>query len=169
MELFEAIHHRRSIRKYENRPVPDEVVKKILAAAMTAPSAGNAQPWQFVVVTDRERLDRAGDVHPYVGMAKSAPLGILVCGDTRLEKYPGFWPQDCAAATQNLLLAAHAEGLGAVWTGIYPMAERADKFAEIFGLPEGVVAFGFVPMGYPAQESRFEDRFKEERVHRDKW
>ena len=90
MELLEAIYTRRSIRQYQDRPVSDEVVRTILGAAMMAPSAGNVQPWQFIVVTDPALLNQVKDVHPYVGMAAEAPLGILVCGDLSLEKYPGF-------------------------------------------------------------------------------
>ena len=112
MDIFEAIHGRRSIRKYTDEPVSDVDVKKILQAAMVAPSAGNQQRWQFVVVRDRETLERIKDVNPYVPMADHAPLGILVCGDVSLEKHPGFWVQDCSAAVQNLLLAVHGLGLG---------------------------------------------------------
>ncbi len=170
MDVLEAIHTRRSIRKYEEgRDISEEQVRTLLAAAMTAPSAGNAQPWHFVVVRDpaiRERLSRT---HPYVGMAATAPVVVVVCAEPALEKYPGYWVQDCSAATQNLLLAACDLGLGTVWTGLYPMEERCKAVAEILNLPQGVIPLSLVPVGHPVQEFKHQDRYKEERVHRETW
>ncbi|MDD3312070.1 nitroreductase family protein [Pseudodesulfovibrio sp.] len=165
MELMQALTTRRSIRKFEDRPVDRALVRQMLAAAMMAPSAGNAQPWQFVVVDDRKVLDAASEIHPYVKMAARAPLGILVCGDLGLEKYPGYWAQDCSAAMENLLLAAHGLGLGAVWTGVHPMADREAGFRELLGLPETVIPLGFAVLGWPAQAPASESRFREDRVH----
>lgn len=169
MDIFTAIHTRRSIRKFEDRDVPRDLIHKILDAAMMAPSAGNAQPWQFVVITDRKKLAGVVPFNPYAAMAAKAPLGILVCGDPRLEKYPGYWVQDCAAATQNLLLAAHGSGLGAVWTGIYPMQDRVENFRRYFGLPDAVVPLGLVVLGWPDQRPGPENRFKPERIHDNHW
>ncbi len=169
MDVFEAIYTRRSIRKYEDKPVSEELVKELLGAAMMAPSAGNAQPWQFIVVDDREKLDAVPAINQYAVMAKKAQLGILVCGDLSLEKYAGYWVQDCSAAIQNLLLATHAKGLGAVWTGIHPIEERVDGFKKLFNLPEQVIPLGFMVIGWPAQESKKKDRYKEERVHKNSW
>ncbi|MCQ1534629.1 nitroreductase family protein [Methanosarcina sp. KYL-1] len=165
MDTLEAIHTRRSIRKYTDRPVPWELVKELLRAAMCAPSAVNAQPWVFVVIDDRKLLDEIPTYSPYAGMCREAPLAIMVCGDTTQEKAPGFWVQDCSAATQNLLLAAHAVGLGAVWTGIYPMEDRVEGFRKAFGLPEHVIPLGLVPIGYPAQSPVLQDRYRVEKVH----
>ncbi|SKA92198.1 Nitroreductase [Paucidesulfovibrio gracilis DSM 16080] len=167
MDVFEAMHTRRSIRKYTDEPVSDETVRELLGAAMMAPSAGNAQAWQFVVIRDRALLERVKEFSPYAGMAAGAPLGILVCGDTSLEKYPGYWVQDCSAAMQNLLLAVHAKGLGAVWTGVHPIADREAGFRAMCGLPDNVKPLGFAVIGHPAQERRSEDRFNPERVHWD--
>jgi len=169
MDVLEAIYQRRSIRKYKNQPVPEELVREILAAAMMAPSAGNAQPWQFIVITERETLARVKDFNPHAGMAAEAPLAIMICGDLNLEKFPGFWVQDCAAATQNLLLAAQARGLGTVWTGIYPMEDRVASFSRHFGLPPRVIPMALVVMGWPAQKIKGEDRFKVERIHTETW
>ena len=169
MELLEAIHTRRSIRQYRGQPVPAEVVRTLLGAAMMAPSAGNVQPWQFVVVTDANLMNQVKDVHPYVGMAAQAPLGILVCGDLSLEKFPGFWVQDCAAAMQNLLLAAHDQGLGAVWTGIHPVEERVARFRTIFELPEHIIPLGLAVIGWPAKPGRRKERYKADRVHQNRW
>lgn len=166
MNVMEALMTRRSVRKYvEGKSVPDEMVREILEAAMMAPSAGNGQPWRFVVVNDREVLDSMVGLHPYIHMVKHAPLGILVCGDLSLEKYPGYWVQDCAAAMENMLLAIHGLGLGAVWTGIYPMEDRVTAFRSLFNLPEQVIPLGFAPVGWPAQQPKSESRFKEDRVH----
>ncbi len=169
MELLEAIYTRRSIRQYQDRPVSEEAVRTILGAAMMAPSAGNVQPWQFIVVTDPLQMNRVKDVHPYVGMAAGAPLGILVCGDLSLEKFPGFWVQDCSAAMQNLLLAAHDLGLGAVWTGVHPIEERVERFRTIFELPEQVVPLGLAVIGWPVKPGRRKERYKAERTHQNRW
>jgi len=169
MDALEAIHTRRSIRKYADRPVPDELVQKLLSAAMSAPSAWNTQPWHFVVITDRKLLAQIPKVNPYAAMAKGAPLAILVAGDVTLKQVPGYWVVDCAAAVQNLLLAAHALGLGAVWTGVYPRQERMEGFRRLLSLPENVAAHSLIVLGYPAETLAREDRFKQERVHHDRW
>jgi nitroreductase len=169
MELMEAIHTRRSIRKFEQRPVPDELVKEILAAAMSAPSAGNQQPWHFVVITDRDILAKTPAINPYAAMAREAPLAILIGADLALEKYPGYWVQDCSAAVQNMLLAAHGKGLGAVWTGIYPLPDRVEGFKKLCNLPEKVIPLALVVMGYPAQTLKPENRFRPDRIHRNTW
>ena len=165
MDTIEAIHTRRSIRKYTDRPVPRELVTELLRAAMSAPSAVNAQPWVFIVIDDRKTLEEIPTFSPYAGMCREAPLAILVCGDTTLEKVPGYWVQDCSAATQNLLLAAHACGLGAVWTGIYPIKDRVEGFRKAFGLPEHVIPLALVPIGYPDQEPGPQDRFDRKKVY----
>ena len=169
MDTLEAIHTRRSVRKYENKPISEDVVQKLLAAAMMAPSANNAQPWQFVVITERKLLDEIPNINPHAWMAGQAPLAILICGDLSLEVSPGYWPVDCAAAVQNLLLAAHALGLGAVWTGVYPRQERMDGLRRLLNLPEHVVAHTLIPLGYPAEHPVTEDRFRQERVRRNCW
>lgn len=169
MDIFEAIATRRSIRKYTEQPVTEEDIRAVLNAAMMAPSAGNAQPWHFVVVRDAGLKARVAELNIYAAMARTAPAGILVCGDPRLEKYPGFWVQDCSAAIQNLLLAAHGRGLGAVWTGIYPVAERVEGFRSAFGLPAEIVPLGYIVLGYPAQQPQAASRFREDRVHWDMW
>jgi nitroreductase len=123
MEAFEAILSRRSIRKYLPTPVSEHDIHQLLDAAMNAPSSSNGQPWHFVVVSDRKLLDEIPRFHAYSGMLKEAPLAVVVCGDTSLEKTKGVWVQDCSAATQNLLLAARALGLGSVWLGVYPLED----------------------------------------------
>jgi len=136
---------------------------------MQAPSAANEQPWQFVVIDDRAALDAIPSFSPYASAARGAPLGVLVCADTRNLPLPGFWVQDCSAAIQNLLLAAHALGLGAVWTGVYPLQDRVTGFVRACRLPDGVLPLGFVVLGYPAETPAPQDRYREDRVYRNTW
>jgi nitroreductase len=169
MDALETIHTRRSIRKYENRLVPEEMVQKLLAAAMQAPSARNQQPWQFVVIDDRAMLAEIPVFMPNAAMAGEAPLAILICGDLSLEKSEGYWVVDCAAATQNLLLAAHALGLGAVWCGVFPREPRMEGLRRLVGLPENVMAHSLVVLGFPADQVPREDRYRPDRVRRNHW
>lgn len=169
MDALEAIYSRRSVRKYQDRPVPEELVNKLLAAAMCAPSARDAQPWQFVVIDERQVLAEISRINPNAQMVAHAPVGLLVCGDLSLEKSPGFWVIDCAAAVENMLLAAHALGLGAVWTGVYPRQERMDGLRNLLHLPEHIIPHSFVVFGYPAEQPPRRERFHAERIHRNKW
>jgi nitroreductase len=129
MNTIEVILNRRSIRKFAARPVEKEIIIKILEAGMYAPSARNTRAWQFVVIENREKLDHLSQLHPYAKMLHQAPLAILVCGDRHLEKEEGYLTINCAAATQNILLAAYESGLGSVWLGVYPRTERMNKIA----------------------------------------
>ncbi len=169
MNVMEALLSRRSVRRYTAQPVEEEKLEQLLRAAMAAPSAGNQQPWQFLVIRDRRTLDRICEFHPYAQMCHEAGLAILVCGDTSFERHEGFWVQDCSAATENLLLAAHGLGLGAVWVGVYPRAERVDALHALFQMPESVVPFCIVAIGYPAEEKQQVNRYQAERVHSEAW
>jgi nitroreductase len=169
MDALEAIRTRRSVRKYRDQPVPEELVQKLLAAAMNAPSARNGQPWQFVVIDDGRMLADVAEINPNAQMARSAPLGILVCGDLSLEKSQGYWIVDCSAAVENILLAAHALGLGACWTGVFPREERMKGLRQLVKLPENVIAHSLVIVGYPAEQPPPLERFRPERIHRNGW
>jgi nitroreductase len=169
MDTLEAIHTRRSVRAYQDKPVPEELINKLLAAAMAAPSARNQQPWEFVVITDKSILNSLPSINPFTQMALEAPLAILVCGNLKAETSPGYWVVDCSAATQNMLLCAHALGLGAVWTGTYPNEERMDGYTELLGLPEHILPHSLVVVGYPATVPPPENRFKPERIHHNGW
>jgi nitroreductase len=169
MDALEAILTRRSIRSYTDQPVTDEVVDGLMRAAMAAPSAGNQQPWQFVLVRDRTLLSEIATISPYGGMLSSAQLAVAVCGDLSLERIGGFWVQDCSAATENLLVAANAMGLGAVWLGVYPVEERAAGVRTRLGLPEHVVPLGIVSIGYPAENPGPADRYDRGRIHLERW
>jgi nitroreductase len=167
--LINVILTRRSIRRYSGKTVNKSDINLLLKAAMYAPSARNEQPWHFIVIDDRGLLGRISEVHPYASMLPGAALAILVCGDENLELSKGYWPVDCAAATQNILLAAHALGLGAVWLGVYPRQERQSALRKIFGLPSHVHAFSLISIGYPAEEKGLPDRLKKERIRWNEW
>lgn len=169
MDACEGITTRRSVRRYTDKPVSAELIKKLLTAAMSGPSTGNQQPWQFVVITDRKQLDALASVKPYKATLTQAPLAVVVCGDQRLSKWRDFWLVDCSIATQNLLLAAHAFGLGAVGLGCHFMAERSQPVREILGLPDEILSFSVVPIGYPAQTVWPVERYQEQRVRYQRW
>lgn len=164
-----AIFKRRSIRNYTGEQVSDAEVEALLRAAMAAPSAGNEQPWEFVVIRDRAAMEGIMAVHPYSAMLKEAPVAICVCGDLEREKYEGFWVQDCSAATENLLVAAADMGLGTCWLGVHPRAEREKGIAELLGIPAHVVPFAVIAVGRPAQTAASADRFDPSRIHRERW
>lgn len=169
MDLFEALKTRRSIRKYTDEPVSDDNIHALLDAAMHAPSAKNEQPWHFVVIRDPEIRDILAKTTPYTHMASNAPVVIVVCGDMDCDKASGMWVQDCAAATQNLLLAARGENLGTVWCGVHPVPERVEHVRQALNLPANIIPFNLICIGHPAQSFKEEHRFQEDRVHRDKW
>lgn len=169
METLKAIATRRSIRRYQKTPIDVETLATLLKAAMQAPSAMNQQPWHFVVIDDRKTCDRIAAQHPHAEMCAEAPLVIIVCADVSTLSAPDHWPQDCAAASQNLLLAAHDLGLGAVWSAIYPSAVQVALFQKLLRVPEHVVPFCVVPVGYPAEEKAPEDRYSTGRVHHNQW
>ncbi|MBN1880993.1 MAG: nitroreductase family protein [Deltaproteobacteria bacterium] len=169
MDAIEAIMTRRSIRKYTDTPITDDQVKQILSAAMAAPTAGNQQAWEFVVITDRKVLNALPDVHPYSRMLLKAPAAVLVCGNLETETKEGYFPQDCAAATQNILLAANALGLGAVWLGVHPREERVTGIRKLLRIPDHVVPVSLVALGHPAESHPRVDRYDEKKVHKDTW
>jgi nitroreductase len=170
MNTMEALLTRRSVRKYREEQIPPEVVRRILEAAMHAPSGNNEQPWHFVVIDDRRLLDAVPAIHSAADMAAGAPLGILVCGEPRLEKIHDMWLLDCAAATQNILLAAWEHGVGSVWCGISHRPQRVEAFRQLFGIPQEIVPFALVVLGYPATPPpRTVRRFHPERIHANGW
>lgn len=164
-----AVFERRSIRKYTDQNITKEQVEQLLKAAFAAPSAGNRQSWQFIIVDDKDILDSITKVHPHSQMLKEAALAILVCGDTSVELYPGYFAQDCSAATENILIAATDMGLGSVWLGVYPRTDRVQDITEIFKLPEGIVPFSIISLGYPAEKKEPSNRYDENKIHFNKW
>jgi nitroreductase len=169
MDALEALMTRRSVRAYTTETVSDDRLLKILAAGMQAPSANNLQPWHFVVVRQREQLDALAGVLPFGKMLGQAPLGIIVCADVGLQPRAGYWAQDCAAATQNILLACHALGMGAVWIGVYPRDERVAALREILSLPASITPLCAIAVGWPAEHPAPVDRFRPDRIHEERW
>jgi len=169
METIQAILTRRSIRKFLGKKIPEEITTKLLEAAMYAPSARNTQSWHFIVINKRDILDKLPHVHPYAEMCYEASLAILVCGDTNIENLEGYVALNCAAATQNILLAAHDLGLGSVWLGVYPRKERMEPISKLFGLPQNIIPVSLVVIGYPAEQISKPERFKQDKIHFNTW
>ena len=169
---IETIMTRTSIRSFTDQAVADETVETLLRAGMAAPTAVNAQPWHFVVVNERAKLDELAGTNRHGNMLREAPLAIVVCGNMeKAMKGPAqaFWVQDCSAATENILLAAHALGLGAVWTGCYPMEERMTQVSQVLGLPETIIPLCVIVMGYPNENPEPKDKWKPENVSYNKF
>lgn len=161
--ILDNILARTSIRSYQERPVEQDKIEKLLRAGMAAPSAVDKRPWHFIVVTDKQVLNGLAQANPNAGMAARAPLAIVVCGDKTkaLTRVPDYWVQDASAATQNILLAAQGMGLGAVWTGTYPVTDRVEKVAAALNLPEHIVPFCTIVIGYPEKYQAPKDKWDE--------
>ena len=170
--VLSNIATRTSIRDYQPKPVEKEKVEKMLRAGMAAPTAMNKQPWHFVVVDSRHVLDALSEANPHATMLKKAPLAIVVCGDMNKTIEGGgkdFWIQDCSAVTENILLAAHAMGLGAVWTGVYPAEDRCQAISKVLELPETIIPLSCIVIGYPGENPQPKDKFKEENISYNKY
>lgn len=167
----ENIMSRKSVRKFLDEPVPNDVLESVLKAGMAAPSAMNRQPWAIEVVNDKEILNGLSAMLPY-GRLETAPVAIIVCGDmskTLEGDARDFWVVDCSMMAENILLAAHAHGLGAVFTGAWPTKERGDKVKEYLGMPENYEVLGVIPMGYPAENPEPKDKWNPDAVHYNSW
>lgn len=165
--IIQNIMTRTSVRAYTDQAIGKDTIEAILKAGMAAPTAVNAQPWHFVVVTNRAILDSLATSNPNARMLHQAPLAIVVCGDitkTLEGKGREFWIQDCSAATENILLAAHAYGLGAVWTAAYPIDDRMASISTTLQLPETIVPLCAIIIGHPAENPEPKDKWKEENV-----
>ena len=171
MDTLEAIFTRRSSRKFTSQNIDKDTVEKILRAAMSAPSACNGQPWHFIVIDDKKVLQKLVQVHPYAKMCQEAPLAIITCAEPDLAEYKGtFFPQDLAAATENILLAARALGLGAVWVGVYPKEDRVLNLRKIFNLPPNIIPFNIIPIGFTTVEQvELDERYQVEHIHYNSW
>jgi nitroreductase len=165
--VYENILTRTSVRVYQDKAVDSKKIERLLRAGMAAPSAADKRPWHFVVITDPEKLSGLATANPNAGFAKKAPLAIVVCGDMSKALEGGgrdFWIQDCSAASENILLEAHAMGLGAVWTGTYPSKERCEAVAKVLNLPDHLVPLNTIVIGYPANEVQPKDKWDKSNV-----
>lgn len=169
MDVLEALFTRRSIRKFTPEPVSEQDLETVLKAAMCAPSAHNKQPWHFVVIRDKAQREAIAQRHPYAKMAAEAPVVIVVCANPEEAKEPGFWQQDCAAALENILIAARGLNLGTVWCGMYPIMDRVEPIREVLQAPAAINLLGLVVLGHPAQPFAEVNRFKKEKIHLDRW
>ncbi|MFP4059104.1 MAG: nitroreductase family protein [Bacteroidota bacterium] len=165
MNIMDILINRRSIRKYKNEKIERDTLEELVKAGMYAPSAVNKQPWHFIIVDDPLIMNRIADVHPNAQMLRHAAAAIVVVADKEASHGGVYWPLDCSAATQNILLAAHGKGLGSVWLGVYPREERVKGLNDIFNLPEGKIAFSAISLGYPAEEKPVPERFHMEKIH----
>jgi len=169
MDTLKAIFTRRSVRNFSDQPVSPEDLQDLLRAGMQAPSARDERPWHFIVISNPDLLYSITEFHPHATMLHEAPLAILVCSDRDLEKKRASWLQDCSAATENILLAVHAKGLGGVWLGIFPDADRVKGMQSLLSLPETIRPVALVAIGHPASQPEPENRFDATRVHENGW
>lgn len=169
MELMEGLLSRRSVRQYTDQKVSTADITDIVKAGMYAPSARNQQVWEFVVITDKDKLIRFSDGLPTTPMAKTAAFAVAVCADPDRAASPEYWEQDCAAAMQNMLLACHAKGLGAVWIGMHPHEEREDVVKKVCAVPEKIKVHSLMLAGYPEKAATQAQRFHQEYIHQNEW
>jgi nitroreductase len=170
-ETLNTISTRRSVRSFTGEAVSNEVLTEVLRAGMAAPTAVNMQPWAFIVVTNRKALDELCFKLPYAKMLDKAGAAIVVCGipdkDTVFSK--DYWVMDCSAATENILLAVHALGLGAVWTAVHPEKDRILTVRKILGIPDNIIPLNVIPIGVPKDRGKVVRKFKEENIHWENW
>ena len=174
MDAVENILTRRSVRRYADRPVSDEDLRTILTAGMTGPSCVNARDWHFLVTRDRELLIKMAEANGRPAEPlKTAALGILVMGDLEraFQRAPDYWIIDASIAAENMILAAHALGIGSVWLGCWPQMERVEKIRRLFDLPETAVPHSLIAFGYPPEGDAAEGKgfYEENRIHIDRW
>jgi nitroreductase len=166
-DLLDLMYARRSVREYTDESVSDEQVETLLKAAMAAPSAQDLQPWHFVAVRKRKLLDRLAEVHKYAHMLEQAPLAIVVCGDQEVSER--HWVEDTCTATQNLLLAATAVGLGGVWISLYPKKKHQKYVRELLDIPEHIGVLCVIALGHSAEKKKARSQYNPKRVHHDEW
>jgi nitroreductase len=166
-DLLDLLYSRRRVRDFTDEAVSDEQVETMLKAAMAAPSAQDLRPWHFVVVRKRKTLDKLADVHKYAYMLEKAPLAIVICGDEKIsEKH---WVEDTCVATQNLLLAATALGLGGVWISLYPKKKHQKYVRELLDIPDHVGVLCALAVGHPPGKKTVRPKYDVERVHQEEW
>ncbi|WP_461436044.1 nitroreductase family protein [Methanosphaera sp.] len=169
--ILSNIFNRKSVRNFTDKKVDKADLLTIIKAGMSAPSALNLQPWEFIVFDDMKTIDWMVNLHDYSKMFKTATAGIVVCGnmDKTIEGFEDFWIQDCSAATQNILLAIEALNLGGVWLGIYPIEERCNKLIEYYNLPLNIVPFAVIALGHPSNVEKSKNKWDDKKLHWNKW
>jgi len=167
--MVSAILARRSIRKYIDRPVSEEIVNELLTAGMAAPSARNRQPWHFIIINKRDLLDKIPEYHPYSKMILEAPLAIMVCGNADLDDNEGYLALNCAAATQNIMVRATELGLGTVWLGIYPREPRVAGLRNLLNIPPHIKPISLIVVGYPGESKPPHDALDQGKVTWNNW
>jgi nitroreductase len=168
---IKVILNRKSVRDYTGAGIEPEIIDIIVHSAMAAPSSRNLQPWNFIVITDKKTLDLLADGLPYAKMLYQAGAAIVVCGtpDNSEAELSDYWVQDCSAATQNILLAIEALGLGGVWTGVFPRQSRVAYVKKILSLPDEVIPLNVIPIGHPVKVENPKNKFDHKKIHYDKW
>jgi len=166
-DILNVIYTRRSVREFTEEPVTDEQVEIVLKAAMAAPSALDLRPWHFIAVRKRKLLDKLADVHKYAHPLEEAPVAIIVCGDQEVSER--HWVEDTCVATQNLLLAATALGLGGVWISLYPKNKHQEYVRELLNIPKHVGVLCAVALGHPTEQLEETAPYDPERIHWEKW
>ena len=171
-DTLTVIFKRKSVRKYLNKPIEKKDIETLIKAGMAAPTAGDKRPWAFIGIMEKEKLLSLAEGLPHGKMLENAGAAIVVCGIPS-ESFPGkladFWIQDCSAATENILLAAEAIGLGAVWIGVYPGEERMEVLRKNLALPEGVLPLNIISIGYPTGEEKPKDKYNPAKIHWTQW
>ena len=164
---IDNILNRKSVRKYSDKQVEKEKIDMIMKCAMAAPSAMNKQPWEILVVTDKQKLDKIAEIVPNASYSKNSQVTIIVCGNKAISDK--FWEQDCCAVTENILLAAEALELGAVWCAVYPFDEKIDAVKQLFNLPENIIPLNVIPMGYPLTKEEPKQKYDINKIHNNNW
>ena len=164
---IDNILNRKSVRKYSDKKIEQGKIDTILKCAMAAPSAMNKQPWELLVVTDKEILKNIASIAPNASYSRSCQLAILVCGNKSVSEK--FWVQDCCAVTENILLAAESLGLGAVWCAVFPDDVKVQQLQELFSLPENIIPLNIIPMGYPSVKEYPKQKYTTKKIHLNKW
>lgn len=165
---YECIMTRASCRSFSDYRPTEEQIDSLVRAGLAAPTARDARAWDIIVVTDRDMLDTIAAECQYIKMAAEAPLALVACGNLGIARAKGgdrYWVQDVSAMTENILLAAHSMGLGAVWCGIYPVPERVKFVQELLELPDSIVPLNVIPIGEPKSKLHPKDKFDAERIH----
>ena len=168
-DALTVIHSRKSVRKYLDKPVTKEQLEVLMKAGMAAPTAADKRPWAFVAVTERALLDSLSGSSPYAKMLMKAAAAIIVCCDTRRALNSDIWIQDCSAASQNILLAAEATGLGAVWIGIYPEYFKYNHVRRVLNIPMEVIPLNIISIGWPTGEEKPKKKFDPDNIHWEQW